>query len=145
MSEYLYSASTNTFYSESLEDLYIAAGTWPPDIVAVDNATYQEYAANDTPEGKYRIAGDDGLPAWADILPPTHSELVMQADSLKAELMEVAEAKIKLLERVVKLGMATDAETSSLGAWEKYSVLLMRIKPEDAPDIDWPEVPEDVA
>lgn len=145
MSDYLYSAATNTFYPESMQDLYIAAGTWPTDIVVVDNAVYQEFAASDTPEGKYRIAGDDGLPAWADILPPTHSELVMKADSLKAELMEVAEAKIKLLERVVKLGMATDAETSTLEAWEKYSVLLMRVKPEDVPDIDWPEVPEDVA
>jgi hypothetical protein len=38
--------------------------------------------------------------------------------------------------------MATDEEKARLEAWEKYSVLLMRIDPEKAPGIDWPPKPE---
>ncbi|WP_393948540.1 tail fiber assembly protein [Kluyvera intermedia] len=67
------------------------------------------------------------------------------AEEEKARLTEKANDAIRFLERAVRLGMATPGEESLLEAWEKYSVLLMRIKPDDAPDIDWPEVPEDVA
>ncbi|MBL7457208.1 tail fiber assembly protein, partial [Escherichia coli] len=28
-----------------------------------------------------------------------------------------------------------------LSAWKKYRVLLSRIQPEDAPDIEWPPLP----
>ncbi|EML4687397.1 tail fiber assembly protein [Citrobacter amalonaticus] len=63
------------------------------------------------------------------------------AEEEKARLTEEANSAISLLERAVRLGMATPEEESLLETWEKYSVLLMRIKPDDAPDIEWPEKP----
>jgi hypothetical protein len=45
---------------------------------------------------------------------------------------------IPLLERAVKLGMATDQEIAFFKAWEEYSVLLMRIDLVQAPDIERP-------
>lgn len=141
MSEYFYSASTNSFYSISLQELYEDAGTLPSDVVAIDDSVYLEFAANDAPVGKYRVAGSNYLPQWADIPPPTHEELVAEAESKKAALMTEAEDVIKPLERVVRLDMATDAEEALLEAWEKYSILVMRIDPTLAPDIDWPEKP----
>ncbi|MGL5968633.1 MAG: tail fiber assembly protein [Kluyvera sp.] len=47
-------------------------------------------------------------------------------------------AMIPLLERAVKLGMATDQEIAFFKAWEEYSVLLMRIDLVQAPDIERP-------
>lgn len=63
------------------------------------------------------------------------------AEEEKARLTEEANDAIRLLERAVRLGMATDEEESLLEEWEKYSILLMRIDPEQAPDIEWPPKP----
>lgn len=39
------------------------------------------------------------------------------------------------------MDMATEDEAARLPAWKKYRVILNRVKPEDAPDITWPELP----
>ena len=41
--------------------------------------------------------------------------------------------------------MATDKEQTLLVAWKKYRVLLSRVNPDDAGNIIWPEVPDNVA
>lgn len=63
----------------------------------------------------------------------------------KDSLLALAASKIAPLQDAVDLDIATEEETALLLAWKKYRVLINRIKPEDAPDIDWPEVPGDVA
>ncbi|MFZ4220789.1 tail fiber assembly protein [Enterobacter ludwigii] len=67
-----------------------------------------------------------------------------EADPGRKKMMLLAEAEciIAPLERAVKYSMATEQEKADLEAWEKYSVLLSRIKPEDAPEIEWPDKPE---
>ncbi|MFS3555355.1 tail fiber assembly protein [Citrobacter braakii] len=75
----------------------------------------------------------------------TVKELQQQAESKKKTLIADAENAISLLSRAVKLGMATDKETSMLTEWEKYSVLLSRVDTSKLREINWPEVPEDVA
>lgn len=72
----------------------------------------------------------------------TDEELQQQAQKKKAELMAQAGKIIFPLALAVKHGMATEEETSQLEVWEKYSVLLSRINPADAPEIEWPEKPE---
>ncbi|AMQ58843.1 tail fiber assembly protein [Klebsiella aerogenes] len=57
------------------------------------------------------------------------------------QLIAEAESVIKILERTVRLGIATNEEKNSLAAWEKYSVLLSRIKAEDLPEAGLPEKP----
>ncbi|WP_410738598.1 tail fiber assembly protein [Citrobacter freundii] len=142
MNEFYYSQTKNAFYHESKRERYNLAGTWPDDAVAIDELIYTRFAATDVPEGKMRVAGADGMPAWADIPPPTHEEQVMLAAREKSKLLDEADEVIRRLDRAVKYDMASEDELASLEAWEKYSVLLMRIKPEDAPGIDWPEKPE---
>lgn len=56
--------------------------------------------------------------------------------------MQIATDAIAPLQDAVDLGIATEAEAALLLAWKKYRVLLNRINPEDAPDINWPEVPD---
>lgn len=68
----------------------------------------------------------------------TDEELEKQARDMKAELMAQAGKIIFPLALAVKHGMATEEETVSLEAWEKYSVLVNRVKPGE----DWPLKPE---
>ncbi|MDD9245216.1 hypothetical protein ACKURH_08890 [Enterobacter soli] len=62
---YLYSAELNLFYPLDLKKDY--GSYWPKTGKFVNDTVYQEFSANSPPEGKMRVAGADGLPAWADI------------------------------------------------------------------------------
>ncbi|MCZ8805596.1 tail fiber assembly protein [Escherichia albertii] len=61
------------------------------------------------------------------------------AESKKSQLLAESENTIQLLERAVRLGMATDEERSQLKSWERYSVLLSRV---DTANPEWPQKPE---
>ncbi|HGY3717764.1 TPA: tail fiber assembly protein [Citrobacter gillenii] len=72
----------------------------------------------------------------------SRDELIAQAEEKKAALLSAAAVEIAPLQDAVDIGDATEAEVTRLLAWKKYRVVLNRIKPEDAPDINWPEVPD---
>ncbi|QXF34329.1 phage tail protein [Photorhabdus luminescens] len=139
---YFYSAKTNAFYPVELEQNYIASGSLPDDIIEVSIDIYQEYAANNAPEGKYRIAGQNGLPEWADIPPPTKEELQQYVESKKQQFILEASQKIAPLQDAVDLGIANKEEEAALLVWKKYRVMLNRIDISQAPDIEWPEQPK---
>ncbi|NHB93922.1 tail fiber assembly protein, partial [Photorhabdus cinerea] len=40
------------------------------------------------------------------------------------------------------LEVATDSEKEALLEWRKYRVLLTRVDVNQAPDVEWPEVPK---
>ncbi|ECI6680999.1 tail fiber assembly protein [Salmonella enterica] len=97
MNTYKFSARTNAFYPIAQQAIYEQAGTWPADAVDVDDSVYQEFAANITPVGKMRAAGDDGLPVWIDIPEPdpqlqstrqTTSQLTLAAFALQCAVDE---------------------------------------------------------
>ncbi|WP_213239649.1 tail fiber assembly protein [Citrobacter braakii] len=67
---------------------------------------------------------------------------IADAQNTKAMLMQEANNAIALLQDAVELDMATDDDVQLLTAWKKYRVLLSRVKPEEAPNINWPEKPE---
>ncbi|EPX3668825.1 tail fiber assembly protein [Citrobacter koseri] len=75
----------------------------------------------------------------------SQNELIEQAETKKTELLSAAAAAIAPLQDAVDIGEATEEESAFLLEWKKYRVLLNRIKPADAPDINWPEVPGHVA
>ncbi|OCQ53470.1 Caudovirales tail fiber assembly protein [Photorhabdus australis subsp. thailandensis] len=139
---YYYSAKKNAFYPIELKQNYIAAGSLPDDITEVSNDIYQEYAAGSAPEGKYRIAGKNGLPEWADIPPPTKEELQRHAKLKKQQLMTEATNQIALLQDAVDLDIAMEEEKTALLAWKEYRVMLNRIDISLEMDIDWPKLPE---
>ncbi|HGJ5883701.1 tail fiber assembly protein [Arsenophonus sp.] len=68
------------------------------------------------------------------------ADQINTANQTKHQLIDEAESKITLLDRKVRLGMATNSEKTALRAWEMYSVKLNDI--DTAPDIDWPKKPE---
>jgi len=140
MKNYYFSKTTCSFYPVELLEAYKDAGTLPDDAVPVTDAAYETYTGI-PPDGKIRGASNRGQPAWVDIPEPTKEDAVLLATMKKQRLMADAEEAIALLSRAAKYGIATDEEKTKLEALERYTVLLSRVNPDDAPDIDWPEYP----
>ncbi|WP_225402148.1 tail fiber assembly protein, partial [Escherichia coli] len=89
MMKYLY--VNNLAYPYELQSLYVEKGEWPEEKgVDIDEVIFREYFYDTPPEGKYRCVGEDGLPAWADIPPPTREEQIASAETKKQQLINQA-------------------------------------------------------
>lgn len=78
---------------------------------------------------------------WVTDTEAQKAMLVEQAEQGKTQRLEEAEQNILMLERKVRLGMATDEETELLRQWEIYSIKVSDVDTSIAPDIEWPEKP----
>ncbi|QET58576.1 tail fiber assembly protein [Citrobacter portucalensis] len=78
-----------------------------------------------------------------EITPRLYSqkEQTVKAEGEKLSRLSHATSAIAPLQDAVDLDMATEDEATALNEWKKYRVMLSRVKPEDAPDITWPELP----
>lgn len=139
---YLYSAKTNSFYPAIMQNDYERSGTWPDDVVPVTDNVYLEFTGI-APSGKIRSAGTDGLPEWVQESPPDQLALVEQAELQKAVLRAAADNALAPLSDAVELGIATEQEKERYDIWRMYRVMLNRVNTSQAPDISWPELPED--
>ncbi|NRN29072.1 tail fiber assembly protein [Photorhabdus heterorhabditis] len=137
---YVFSASNKAFYPISLQQDYIEAGSWPNDPVPVTDDIFNEFSGI-PPTGKIRSSGEDGLPCWEDIPPPTQEELISIAEIQRKQFISLANKEITPLADAVELDIATDEETLSLKEWKKYRVMLNRVDTSKAPEIDWPITP----
>lgn len=79
---------------------------------------------------------------WVMDIEAQKISFITQAEYEKAQRLEEAEQRISMLERKVKLGMATDDEKDLLVAWEIYSVKVENTDTSLAPDINFPAKPE---
>ncbi|QMB01794.1 DUF4376 domain-containing protein [Escherichia fergusonii] len=86
---YYYSPSVNSFYPSELKESYIALGSFPDDAVEVDDEVFVEFSTSEAPSGKVRVAGEDNLPCWADI--------IIKVEDVKAEII----TKIKALRDLI--------------------------------------------
>lgn len=137
---FFYSASTNAVYAEIDRDKFEASGIWPDDARLLSKQQFDDHFTAEPPEGKRRVAGKDGLPAWEDIPPPPIEERTGLIIAEKAARVAAAQEIITPLQYAVDLGMATTEERDQLNAWKKYCVLLMRVDPTE-PDVIWPVMP----
>ncbi|EAW8020802.1 tail fiber assembly protein [Salmonella enterica] len=71
--------------------------------------------------------------------PVTAEQLKAQNESNKAFLLDEANTVITMLERAVRLNMATEKEIQLLNDWERYSVMVNRVNTSNP---DWPKKPE---
>lgn len=78
---------------------------------------------------------------WVIDTEAQQAALSAEANSEKMQRLNEAEQQIVMLERKVRLGMATDEDTESLKQWEIYSIKVSDIDTSLAPDIEWPEKP----
>lgn len=138
METYSYSAINNAFYANSLKDSY---SEWPEDATEVADKVFIQFNQA-PPEGKIRVANNKGLPAWASLPPLSQEESIEQAKAKIDTLMSVAEERIRPLQYAQGLGMETEDESSQLKEWQIFSIMLNRIDPSTAPDIEWPVMPE---
>lgn len=140
---YYYSASVNAFYDNGLYPVYVEAGNWPEDCVPVENDVFSEFSTGRPPEGKIRIAGNDGLPKWGDIPPMTEDVLIKIATEQKNTFMREAALSISPLQYAFDFGVATPEETLKLKSWKDYMILLSRITTQSGypKEIQWPESP----
>jgi len=92
-------------------------------------------------EGK--IIDFTSVPPSLVIYARTPEDEAAEAESKKAELRLIADTAIAPLEDAVELGIATDGEQVRLNEWRKFRVMLNRVNTSQAPDISWPELPED--
>ncbi|SPY70781.1 tail fiber assembly protein [Providencia alcalifaciens] len=80
--------------------------------------------------------------AWVTDTDAQKVVLIAQAEQEKAQRLTEAEQSIIMLERKVRLGMATDEEVELLKQWEIYSVKVENTDTSLAPDINFPAKPE---
>ena len=124
---YNYSAINNAFYPESERPMYELHGSYPDDCIPVPDSVYDEFAASETPPGKYRGVNEEGMPCWVDIPSPSMEEQQHEIEAQKQYLIKAANEKIAYLQDAVELEIATDEEALLLKEWKKYRVLLNRI------------------
>ncbi|HCJ8173527.1 TPA: tail fiber assembly protein [Escherichia coli] len=95
------------------------------------------------PQGKIRIAGDDGLPAWADIPPPTHEELIEITESERHLLINQANEYMNSKQWPGKaaIGRLKGEELAQYNLWLDYLDALELVDTSSAPDIEWPTPP----
>lgn len=134
---YVYSANNNMFYPQEYRKQYELNNDWPVDAVDVTDDIFLGFTGK-PPEGKRRIVGADGLPAWGDIPPPSEEDIIAGAEVKKIQLRTIADAEIAWRQDAFDTGIATEEETAALLEWKKYRVLLMRV---DTTKPIWPTVP----
>ncbi|EKN3982780.1 tail fiber assembly protein [Yersinia enterocolitica] len=141
MNNVYFSASAAGFYSEHL----ITDGSYddslPSDVVELTVEETETYKGVNPPDGKM-LGAIDGRPAWVDLPPPPHEELIASANAKKSQLKAVADSEISWRQDAVDGAYAEANEVTELAGWKKYRVLLMRIDTSKAPNITWPVSPD---
>ena len=142
MMKYLY--VYNLAYPYELQSLYVEKGEWPEEKgVDIDEVIFREYFYDTPPEGKYRCVGEDGLPAWADIPPPTREEQIASAETKKQQLINQANDYMNSRQWVGKaaIGRLKGEELAQYNLWLDYLDALELVDTSSAPDIEWPTPP----
>ena len=140
--EMVYSALNNSFFAKNDIEKYEAAGWELADAVEVTYDTYLEFIEDRTLQGKVRIAGADGLPAWGDIPPPTREERIAAAEQVRQQLLAQADATMLDWRTELMLGEISDANRAKLSAWMAYKneIKTWDVKT-DPENVNWPAIP----
>ncbi|TBM03221.1 tail fiber assembly protein, partial [Hafnia paralvei] len=118
-------------------NVYAVSMLWPVEM-SVAEVGLEDYPADCQADGNWVFDGENIAPR---IIP--ESELIAQAEETRAQLMSEANQRIIPLQDASDLGIATDEELAMLKAWKTYRVLLSRVDVSKAPDVEWPEKPEE--
>ncbi|EKN3596652.1 tail fiber assembly protein [Yersinia enterocolitica] len=135
-----FSSSALGFFAQNMIDDNSYDDDLPDDLIELTDREFLTYWKKNPPQGK-TLAAIDGRPAWVDLPPSTHEELVASANAKKSQLKSVADSEIEWQQDAVNDGSASDREIADLAAWRKYRVALMRVDTSKAPDIEWPDMP----
>lgn len=140
---YSFSPSQLAFYDNSLrESFYEPAEAWPVDAVEIADDVANTYMTTDIPSGK-TLGSVKGLPAWVDIPPPTHEELVAGAEAEKQRRIGQANDYMHSRQWPGKaaIGRLKGDELAQYNLWLDYLDALELVDTSGAPDIEWPTPP----
>ena len=112
---------------------YDVSALWPVNM-AVAEVTKKSVPAGFNIDGEWMYDGKKIIPSPVD-----H---VARAEAKKQSLLSEVSQIISPLQDAAELEIATEAELMHLTAMKTYRVLLGRVEPASAPDIDWPVKPE---
>lgn len=141
--EMVYSAANNSFFAKNDVEKYEEAGWELADVVDVTYDAYLEFIEDRTLQGQVRIAGADGFPAWGDIPPPTHEELIAAAEQVRQQLLAHADATMLDWRTELMLGGISDANKEKLSAWLAYKNEVKSVDVStDHAHVSWPVPPE---
>ncbi len=126
-----------------LKPEYEASGLWPKDGIDVTDEISDEFTGQ-PPVGKMLGVGSDGMPAWVDIPPPSHEELVAQAEAEKQARIDQANEYMNSKQWPGKaaMGRLKGEELAQYNLWLDYLDALELVDTSGAPDIEWPEEPD---
>ncbi|MCJ8695517.1 tail fiber assembly protein [Escherichia coli] len=126
-----------------LKDRYEAAGMWPENGIDVSDEVSAEFTGQ-PPDGKTLGVGSDGMPAWVDLPPPSHEELVAQAEAEKQGRIGQANDYMNSKQWPGKaaMGRLSNTEKTQYNAWLDYLDELEAIDTSTAPNIMWPTSPD---
>lgn len=141
MNKYLYDSKTNAFYPFILKADYERSGTWPESGVEVGDDVFLEFVRINP--GKVRVAGMDGMPAWADAPEPTPEQIIDSATREKQRRIDDANEYMnnKQWPGKAAIGRMNAEELREYNLWLDYHDALNSIDVSMAPAINWPEPP----
>lgn len=142
MTTYSFSPSRLAFYDNSLrESFYEPADAWPADAVEISDNLASTYMTTNIPSGK-TLGSVKGLPAWVDIPPPTHEELVAEAEVEKQRRINQANDYMNSRQWPGKavLGRLKGDELVQYNLWLNYLDELGAVDTLTAPEIEWPDL-----
>lgn len=116
--------------------------TWPQDAVLLTDDEATSFWKQNPPDGK-TLGSIDGRPAWVDVPPMTHEQLVQIADNERVMRIAVANDFIngKQWPSKLMLGRLSVADKFRFNAWLDYTDELQAVDTSKAPDIEWPVAP----
>jgi hypothetical protein len=144
MSEYIYSAKNNAFYPVNMKEDYVEAGSWPDDGKDVSEDCFLEFTSVSHTD-KYRVAGEDGLPAWEQVPAPTNEQLIAIADAEKMRLIGLANIHINAKQWPGKaaIGRLKGDELAKYNLWLDYLDALEAVDTSNGLGTNWPVAPQD--
>ncbi|NIG10700.1 tail fiber assembly protein [Enterobacter sp. Cy-1797] len=128
-----FSKSSNGFFLDSIND------NMPADIVEISADFYNALMAGQQNGGKVIESDDDGYP----ILVSPEVNHIAQAENQRAQLLATADDVTADWRVELMLGDISDEDKAKLSVWMEYKRKVKEVDTSLAPDIDWPEPPED--
>ncbi|WP_434777704.1 tail fiber assembly protein [Neisseria sp. Ec49-e6-T10] len=128
--DYIADHRGKAFYSKSTGDVIIIS-----ELGDIPNTL------TDQPMPDYIYVFSDKENKWVIDPQKQLERLIQDATVKKSSLLADAEAQITVLERAVKRGKATAAESELLENLYDFTIDISRINPQQAQDINWPEMP----
>lgn len=146
MTNYLYSASTNSFYPISMRKDYEKAGTLPNNLIEVNDDVFNEFSQNK--DGFYRSSNESGYPTWVEIPPPTQQEIDAEKEAKNITFLSYeinrTETKLTQLYRLRDRNKASESHLSQIEELEDYSTDLMLVEDQEGYPLnaDFPTCPD---